>query len=443
MVAMSRSSLYRQLHLCLQSHSPKSKRFVLALSGGIDSRVLLDVMAEYLTLHPDHQCDAVHVHHGLNVHANEWAEKCYMWAKAVGIQCYVERVTLMKDSGDSLEQLARDARYQALAKHIKRGDVLLTAQHADDQVETLLLALKRGSGPAGLAAMPVSTSFANGHHVRPLLQISRVDIEAYAEQKNLDWVEDDSNQDTRFDRNFLRHQITPLLVQRWPGLRKAVARSAVLCGEQEALLDELLADKLALATAVDGSLALSEHTQERLGKALIRQWLQRQGVAMPSCAQLEQVWHSVVLAQQDANPQLNWQQHQIRRYQQRLYLVQQWPDIQGVQLPITCSVPCELPQGLGRVTLMPSKHGQLRLPQNDEIVSVRFNPEGINVKPVGRVGKRKLKKLFQEYGVPSWNRRRTPLVYYGDQLVAVAGLFVVDGFAGQECELTWHNPLSD
>ncbi|MGF1693479.1 tRNA lysidine(34) synthetase TilS [Photobacterium kagoshimensis] len=440
---MSRSSLYRQLHTCLQSHGPKSKRFVLALSGGIDSRVLLDVMAEYLALHPDHQCDAVHVHHGLNVHANEWADKCQNWAQEVGIQCYVERVTLLKSHGDSLEQLARDARYQALAHYMNQDDVLLTAQHADDQVETLLLALKRGSGPAGLAAMPVSTSFAKGHHVRPLLQVSRADIEQYAKIQALEWVEDDSNQDVRFDRNFLRHHITPLLAQRWPGLRKAVARSAALCGEQEALLNELLADKLALATAADGSLALSELKQERLGKALIRQWLQQQGVAMPSYAQLDQVWCSVVLAQQDANPQLNWQQHQIRRYQQRLYLVQQWPDIQDVQLPITCSVPCELPQGLGRVTLAPSQRGQLRLPQNDEVVSVRFNPEGLNIKPVGRVGKRKLKKLFQEYGVPSWNRRRTPLIYYGEQLAAVAGVFVVDGFEGQECELTWHNELSD
>ncbi|KMV29530.1 tRNA(Ile)-lysidine synthetase [Photobacterium swingsii] len=440
---MSCSLLYRHLQTCFQSHSPESKRFVLALSGGMDSRVLLAVMAEYLRLHPDHQCIAVHVHHGLNRYADEWADKCQVWAQSAGIPYYVERVVLVQDSGDSLEQAARDARYQALAKHMKGGDALLTAQHADDQVETLLLALKRGSGPAGLAAMPTSTPFAKGQHIRPLLQVNRTDIEYYAEQHGLEWVEDDSNQDTRFDRNFLRHQVTPLLAQRWPGLRKAVARSAALCGEQEALLDELLADKLALATAADGSLALSVLKQERLAKALIRQWLQQQGAVMPSCAQLDQVWQSVVLAQQDANPQLNWQQHQIRRYQQRLHLVQQWPDIHQVQLSMSLSAPCKLPQGLGDISLMPSLNGQLRLPQDNEMLSVRFNPEGVNVKPVGRVGKRKLKKLFQEYGVPSWNRRRTPLIYYGDQLVAVAGLFVVDGFEGQECELSWHNKLSN
>ena len=458
---MSSSSLLSHLQACLAAHPPSSQRFVLALSGGMDSRVLLDLMAQYQAKHQAEgqtiDVIAVHVHHGLSKNADTWAQQCQTWSQQVGIPCVVEHVTLSNTQGESIEQLARHARYQALAKHVVAGDVLLTAQHGDDQMETFLLALKRGSGPAGLAAMPVCTAFGNGKHVRPLLTVSRADIEAYATAQKLDWVEDESNQDTRYDRNFLRHHITPQLAQRWPGIRKAVGRSAALCGEQEALLAELLADKLASALQSDGSLALAALTNARLGKALIRQWLQAQQVLMPSQAQLEQVWQSVVLAKDDANPQVNWHHYQLRRYAQRLYLIQQWPDIQGQEFALTLNQPCLLPQDLGQLWLTPCKevstepqlaHGdaqqalRLRQPIPQEVVTVRFDPEGLQVKPLGRVGKRKMKKLFQEYGVPSWNRRRTPLVFYGEQLAAVAGLFVVDGFAGEECELTWHNSLS-
>ncbi|MCW8331350.1 tRNA lysidine(34) synthetase TilS [Photobacterium sp. SDRW27] len=437
--------LYSRLSASLLAHADDPQRFVLALSGGLDSRVLLHLMGQFIRQHPQHQCVAVHVHHGLSPHADSWSQHCQRWAGQEGIECYVEQVTLALGSRVSVEQQAREHRYQALGKHLNTGDILLTAQHADDQLETVLLTLKRGSGPAGLAAMPERTPFADGLHLRPLLTSTRQEIEHYGLQHQLEWVEDESNQDVRYDRNFLRHQVTPLLVERWPGIRKAVARSAALCGEQEALLQELLKDKLEQAVYVDQSLLISALGSERMGKQLIRQWLGLFDVLMPSQAQLEQIWRAVVLAKSDANPQLCWNNVQIRRYQQRLYLVRQWPDIKDWQQTCELDQTCLLPQGLGALTLRAASvgKGQLRLPRGDEVVSVRFDPEAIEAKPVGRVGKRKMKKLFQEYGVPSWNRRRTPLVFYGEQLAAVAGLFVVDAFSGQDCDLEWHNDVSD
>ena len=431
--------LYSRLSACLQAYCDTPRRFVLALSGGLDSRVLLHLMGQFVRQHPQHACIAVHVHHGLSPNADSWSESCQRWSDLEGIECRVEQVTLELGGRISVEQQAREQRYQALARHLGSGDILLTAQHADDQLETVLLALKRGSGPAGLAAMPEHNVFADGFHLRPLLTSTRQDIESYGRQHRLEWVEDESNRDVRYDRNFLRHQVTPLLVGRWPGIRKAVARSAALCGEQEALLQELLADKLRQAMHADRSLVIAGLGSERTGKQLIRQWLAQFEVLMPSQAQLEQIWHTVVRAKPDANPQLCWSDVQIRRYQQRLYLVRQWPDISRWQQECRLDEPCQLPPGLGSLTLRREPDGRLRLPMPGEVVTIRFAPEAIEVKPVGRVGRRKLKKLFQEYGIPSWNRRRTPLVFYGDQLAAVAGLFVVDQFAGQDCDLEWHN----
>ncbi|MFC1507649.1 tRNA lysidine(34) synthetase TilS [Pseudomonadota bacterium] len=434
--------LYSQLSECLLAHSPRSKRFILALSGGLDSRVLLHLMGRFIRQHTQYQCLAVHVHHGLSVNADAWAQRCQQWAQEEGIECQIESVTLTLGNRISVEQQAREQRYLALASHMQPYDNLLTAQHADDQFETFLLALKRGSGPAGLASMPVHTAFAKGYHLRPLLHASREEIMSYGTEHRLHWVEDESNQDQRYDRNFLRHQITPRLLERWPGMRKAVMRSAELCGEQEALLRELLAAQLENALQPDHSLIIGELESERIGKQLIRQWLSHFDVRLPSQAQLQQIWHSVVLAQDDANPQLCWHNHQIRRYKQRLYIVNQWPDISDWHQVCEIDQVYPLPQGLGAISLRHSAQGILRLPQNGEVVSVRFEPEGLEVKPQGRVGKRKLKKLFQEYGIPSWNRRRTPLLFYGEQLAAVAGLFVVEEFAGQDCELDWQYDAS-
>ncbi|MGF1726019.1 tRNA lysidine(34) synthetase TilS [Photobacterium nomapromontoriensis] len=429
--------LYAKLKASLQTSPATSNRIVLALSGGMDSRVLLHLMGRYMQLNPALSCHAVHVHHGLSPHADSWAQQCVQWAKEEGIDCSVESVDLTLGSRLSVEQQAREARYQMLAKHLQPSDILLTAQHADDQFETLLLALKRGSGPAGLSAMPKCTAFAAGWHIRPLLDVSRADIEAYATAHQLEWVEDESNRDERYDRNFLRHQITPLMTARWPGIRKAVARSATLCAEQESLLQELLADKLAAALHPDRSLCIDSLGSERQGKALIRQWLSQQGALMPSYAQMAQIWQTVVQAKPDANPKVCWSRFELRRFQQRLYLMEQWPDISDTVLDCQLGSPCLLPQKLGWLSLVPVTEGCLRMPRHDEAVSIRFEPAGLEVCPLGRAGKRKLKKLFQEYGVPSWNRRRTPLLYYGEQLAAVAGVFVVAEFAGDECGLQW------
>ncbi len=424
-------------HFCHQLSGLSAQRFVLSLSGGVDSRVLLALLSRYkqqfkVDVH------AVHVHHGLSHNADQWAEHCQQWCHDADIPLSIEKVDIDIHSGESIEQLARDARYRVLSKHVGLGDVLLLGQHADDQIETFLLALKRGSGPKGLASMPRYAPFSQGALYRPLLTAKRSDIESYAVNHSLSWVTDESNDDTRYERNFIRHQITPTLSQRWPSIHQAVQRSAELCAEQEELLTELLQQHLKRAVHSDGSLIIEVLTQQSEGvrRQLIRQWLAIFDMVMPSRKHTEMIWQEIAQAANDANPKLKLGEWDIRRFEHRLYCVAQYEDISHWQSAMVLEDAVLLPDSLGSLQIKPGQ-GSLKLPENVCELWVSFNPEGLSCCPVGRVGSRKLKKLFQEYSVPSWLRRRTPILMYQDRVVAVADLFVDRDFSGQDYQLIW------
>lgn len=435
-------SLYQHFAQVMATYYLPQTKVVLAFSGGVDSRLLLELLSRYQQEHGI-PCHAVYVHHGLSGNADDWAAKCQLWAQQAGISCSIEYVHLDTQSGESIELLAREARYQALAKYIESGDLLLTGQHADDQVETFLLALKRGSGPKGLSCMAESMPFSFGTLIRPLLTTRREQIESVAQSLNLEWVEDESNQDTRFDRNYLRHHIVPELSQRWPSIHQAVQRSASLCAQQEALLDELLNGVFCRALQPDLSLDIVElASHSELARArLIRMWLARQNTQMPSQVQLGLIWNEVALAQQDANPRLKLKQEEVRRFQNKLYWVNEKRDVTDWQSRIHIDSALLLPGRLGELILSStSNQPSIALPPQPELLSVTFNPEGLSAHPVERNHSRKLKKLFQEYNVPSWLRRQIPILMYQGQVVAVADLFVDKAFSGQDCELIWRKP---
>ena len=231
------------------------QRLLVAFSGGLDSSVLLHALAALRRQRPALQLRALHVHHGLSAFADRWVEHCRSRCADWQIPLTVTHVQVDARQG-GIEAAARAARYAAFSTALTEGEALLTAQHLDDQSETFLLALKRGSGPAGLSAMAARAALGEHLLLRPLLGCSRQTLESYAQRHALTWIDDDSNQDTRFDRNFLRLQVLPQLNQRWPHFASAVARSAGLCAEQEQLLDELLAEPLQNLLAADRSLAI-------------------------------------------------------------------------------------------------------------------------------------------------------------------------------------------
>ena len=441
------SQLYQAFSSALEIHSSSINRIVIAFSGGVDSRVLLELAARY-GKEQGIECIAVHVHHGLSANADVWADQCQQWCLESAVKLYVERVSLDTSSSESLEKLARDARYGVLKAHLSKGDILLTGQHQDDQLETFLLALKRGSGPKGLSSMAKVMPMGEAFLVRPLLGVSRQEIEAFASQSGLEWVEDESNQDQRFDRNFIRHEVTPKLVARWPSFPDSVTRSAQLCAEQELLLDELLVPKLNQALGHYHSLKIESLSEcsSLMRARLLRMWLADNGLVMPSQKQLELLWSEVACAQQDANPVLVLGHAEVRRFDNKLFIIESRSSLESWQAELQVGQSLKLPDSLGSLSLSvigneysKETKGALNFSLSNASgpLKVIFNPEGLVAHPVGRGHSRKLKKLFQEYRVPSWLRRRTPILMDGEHVVAVMGLFVDRRYQGQDCEAVW------
>ena len=425
--------------LTLNTSLLNSQSILVAFSGGLDSTVLLHQLVLWRAQNPEVALRAIHIHHGLSPHADSWVQHCESVCAQWQVSLVVERVHL-EDDGLGIEAQARRARYQAFAQTLLPGEVLMTAQHLDDQCETFLLALKRGSGPAGLSAMGESSPFAGTQLIRPLLAQTREALEAWARQHELCWIEDESNQDDTYDRNFLRLRVTPLLQQRWPHFAQAVARSAALCAEQESLLDELLASDLADCITSRGTLLLTPLMMMSGVRraALLRRWLAGLNAPMPSRDGLERIWQEVALAREDASPSFRLGEYEVRRYQSQLWWVKSVDGQSETVIPwLEWKTPLALPAGLGSVQLISA--GDLRLPQADEVVSIRFKAPGV-LHIVGRNGGRKLKKIWQEQGIPPWRRDTTPLLFYGETLIAAAGVFVTREGAAEDEEgvsLVW------
>ncbi|MFH2812800.1 tRNA lysidine(34) synthetase TilS [Enterobacter ludwigii] len=413
------------------------RQLLVGFSGGLDSTVLLHRLKLWRDNEPDIQLRAMHIHHGLSPHADAWVSHCEAVCAAWAIPLTVERVHL-QDEGLGIEAQARKARYAAFAAELQPDEALVTAQHLDDQCETLLLALKRGSGPAGLSAMPERADFAGTHLLRPLLGETRASLETWAREHGLSWIEDESNQDDRYDRNFLRLRVVPLLSERWPHFAEAAARSAMLCAEQESLLDELLGEELAELISAQGSLTIAplEAMSPARRAALLRRWLASHGAAMPSRAMLARLWDEVALAREDATPCVHLNGFDVRRYKGALWWVKSSPSLADRVLDWpSLAEPLLLPCDAGRVSLVPTGH--VRLPEPGEPVTVRFNAGGL-LHIVGRNGGRKLKKIWQESNVPPWRRDTTPLLFYGETLIAAAGGFITqEGWAETGVQFEW------
>lgn len=413
---------YQTVFRRLLAHQQK---LVVAFSGGLDSTVLL-----HLLLHWPQRVTGnlrvIHIHHGISPFADSWVQHCQALCEAWQVPLQVLRVHI-EDNGSGLEAQARQARYTAFAKALQPAEALVCAHHLDDQSETLLLALKRGSGPAGLAAMPESLPFAGTVLLRPLLSFPRTELAHYAQHHGLSWIEDESNQDCRFDRNFLRQQVLPVLHQRWPHLSSALARSAQLCGEQEQLLDELLADELAQLIQPDGSLSIAPlcGISDIRRTALLRRWVAMQDSAPLSRAALAQLWQEVALSRQDAKPRLRVGNHEVRRFQQALWWVPCHEDVPDLRLDwLPPFAPLHLPQDLGQLCLTDSATATVvRAPKTSESVTIRFRAPGI-WHIAGRSRGRSLKKICHELAVPPWQRGNIPLVFYNEQLITATGLFV-------------------
>jgi tRNA(Ile)-lysidine synthase len=415
----------------------ESIELVVAYSGGIDSQVLLHVLAHlYQQKLISNQITVCHVNHGLNENAATWQTFAEQQCAKLPVKFVAKSVHIKAKAQQSLEALARDARYLALKSVNAHRSIVLTGHHSDDQSETLLLALKRGAGLKGLAAMSAQVKLGQHLLIRPLLNISRAAIEAYAKLYQLSWVEDDSNLDERFDRNFIRHQLMPLLQSRWPSIKTTINRSAGHCASGQELLDELGGEDLVNCQRSDSSLDID--TLKNLSIArfnnVIRFFMAAKNCLMPSLEQLNQV-RVQLTAKQDKSPEITVGDHVFRRYKQALHLTRSYQDISDWQTRIDLSqqvFDILLPDQVGvlncqQVVVNGDVIG-IRLPNKNQQVSLRFKHDNPMCLPVFRQKSRQLKKVLQELNIPTWQRKRIAFLYYDDELVAAINHFICQSF---------------
>ena len=284
------------------------KRYLVAFSGGIDSYVLLHVLAAHRHQLGDVDLQAVHINHALNINADQWASRCQAMCEKLKVGFVGIDVDATPGPGESPEARARTVRYEAISRLVRPGDCILTAHHQDDQVETLLLQLMRGSGPKGLSAMPEVSTFNDGRIARPLINVRRDAIQTYAVKHQLKWIDDDSNRDIKFDRNFIRHEIIPRLQQRWPSLSQTVSRSARYCAEASEILESTAREAIEkINPSGDDALSISALQQYSTveQRNILRYWFQQRGLNTPSSSQLDQAIEQMLTAAVDATPHLS------------------------------------------------------------------------------------------------------------------------------------------
>ncbi len=421
--------------------TPPEKNYWLAYSGGLDSQVLLTLCAELRAAPTFSQIKitAIHINHHLSPHAENWAQHCRRTCAAFDFSYVEENIHLNILPSESLEEVARKKRYEIFAKIMQADDVLLTAHQQDDQAETLLLQLLRGAGPKGLAAMPSIKSFACGLHARPLLNFSRAQLHHYAIEKKLQWIEDESNANIDFTRNFIRHRILAPLKTEWPTVTASIARSAAHCAEAQSLLEEYGVDELKkMSGSKTNTLSVNKLLQvdQKKQKLLLRCWIQQQGFILPNTNKLIAICEYVLLAAQDSQAHVRWQQVSLRRYRDDLYLMPLLPPHDVTQeITWDLSTPLCL-SGIGKLqaVLTPPilTNEQDRLRADIHQVTVRFRGGGEKIKLRDR-GQHRLKNLFQEWDVPPWLRDRIPLLYAGKELIAVVGFAIAEfALAGED-----------
>ncbi len=353
-------------------------------------------------------------------------------AAELGIEFSVVYVDASASNGDSPEDAARKVRYKALGSELKAGECLLTAHHADDQAETFLLQLMRGAGAAGLAAMPESKDFAAGWHCRPLLVYTRQEILAYAEAEGLHWIDDPSNSNTDFDRNFLRQTILPRLQQRWPAVARSISHSAQYQQESLELNQALARIDLAAVITQDADI-LSIARLQKLDRTrqlnLLRYWLRQRAGRPPSRNVLLELTESLLVAAPETSPLLHWGDYELRRYQQKLYLLPESSEnYSELCVPWDGQTPVRLAEHI-IVSAVDSHTPGLDPSLREQKLSLRFRRSGERLQVAGKTHHQDLKKLMQEAGIPPWQRARIPLLYVDDELACVCGYWLAEPFA--------------
>ena len=405
----------------------------VALSGGLDSVVLLDIITKAL-LGTKYNLKTIHINHNLSPNAKEWVKHCKLVCERLGVEYESYSIIMQKQNRQSLEELAREKRYKVFAKALVDKEVLLTAHHRDDMAETFLLNALRGSGVSGLASIAPFRQFEGLNIIRPLLECSREELEKYAKDNKLEWIEDESNDDLSFRRNYLRHKIIPLLQNEFPGVSTCLARSAKLCATSNELCEDLA--KLDL-DVIEGDHYINyniivNHTFRRKAN-IVRLWLKKYALRAPSNAKLEEFLRQCEFAAEDKQPQLLVDNKLLRAYKGKIYLTRKdWlaGQLEAVTMlwQITLDEVETLPDNSTLTAIPVSKESYLAMNEIErkeiislpDVVHIKFR-EGSDKHPVINGKKISLKEYCQENEVLPWLRAYLPLIHIDGEVVSIAG----------------------
>lgn len=423
-----------------QQLRPQPGNYWVAFSGGVDSSVLLHLLASVRSRLPG-VLHAIHIDHGLQPASADWAAHCRACCEALGVPIEIRAVDAGARQGQSPEAAARDARYAEIARAMAPGDMLLTAHHQDDQAETVLLQLLRGAGVSGLSGMPLCRAWRKGWLVRPLLATPRASIVQWARDHAVAWIDDPSNALPDADRNFLRHHVMPAMVQRWPTASRSIARSAQLCaGAAGVITEQADADLLNIAQANGERLQLESlcRLNEVRKSNVLRRWLQQRDTAPMPGARLRQALDQLCSARSDARVRIAWSNHVLRCFQGQLWLLAaDEDDVPPQHRRPWAGDEIDLGPGLGRLGSRLAAGGIDPRYWDDSVVEIAYRTPGMACRPAGRHGTRGFKQLAQELGIPPWLRGRVPLVLIDGQTAAIAGYLVCEPFAARQGQGIW------
>jgi tRNA(Ile)-lysidine synthase len=399
---------------------PKTNRYWLGFSGGADSTALLLAMLELGSKLPAPVL-ALHFNHGLSPDAGLWLKHCREFCKSRDIAFRSEALEIDPDGGTSIEEEARNLRYQAVERILEPGEIYLTAHHADDQAETLFLNLMRGSGVDGLAGIPVLRKLGHGWVARPLLDTHKSALTAYLRKREITWLEDPSNKDESFDRNFLRQRLFPMLEQRWPGVTGRLIKTARHARATSNALAELLDRLCGEFVRDDHRLPLEPFLEldQAMQSLVLRHWLRRWEISpLPEARMIEFV-KQLAESSESGQAEVKWGEWQMKRYRNSVWLQaggplpscteQDW----GPKPNPNSHHSLDLGLHLGHVQLDGSA---LRVPAGWRI-GHRREGDRMQLHPDGP--KRKIKHLFQESAVPPWLRSSVPILYWDGEVAAV------------------------
>ncbi|MCF6288003.1 MAG: tRNA lysidine(34) synthetase TilS [Proteobacteria bacterium] len=374
---------------------PTHSGFLIAYSGGADSTALLHL------LHQQQNVRAIHINHGLQQNANVWQQHCQQTCDKLSIELIVEQAQLT----DTSENSSRQVRYGFFRKHLRQDEILLTAHHSQDQAETILLKLLRGTGIKGLGGIAAIRVFAQGYIARPLLDSSVDDLTQYLMQQKIQWIEDTSNQDNSYKRNFIRNQIIPQLHKEFPQVVDNMARSATNTTQSLQLLNHLIG-------FADPQLEIKQlkSLPQELQATLLYHWLANKNLPTPDKPALAQLSKDFIAANQDKQPHYRNKYYQLFRWQDAIYCIENYEKV-----PTDISYKWHPKKEF----ILPNNFGKLICKQKDGELTIKFNQRGQKLTTHKHNMNKTVKQLFQENNIPLWHRHNTPFIYHNNNLISL------------------------